>query len=227
MDTRLVELLSQLQTQLERGLPGLFALFAEWVISRSPGRQCRDRTPILMTVRGWAIGPTAIVLPFFGIERPVGVFVGVTLLAELGVFALAGRESIARADPFSRDWSTPRASRLYRAVDTLGRVHALASQRAISGPTECLSAAPLPPGFFSPHPTYPPALALRVWLGSQLPASSRPAQRALTTMLIVLSVALVVRLASGTMLRTMGPDASPPSADGGRKRCSRSGQSYY
>src|SRR4051812_6604317 len=94
---KLVEMFSQIQTQLNQGVPGLFALIAVFLLFALAGAAVsRDRTPILMTVRGWAIAAAlAIALPLVGVESLAVPIVPVGLLAVLGIFALV-RKGIER-----------------------------------------------------------------------------------------------------------------------------------
>jgi hypothetical protein len=210
MDPRLVQLLSQVQTQLKQGFPGLVALIAVSVLFALAGAAVsRDRTPILMTVRGWVIAAVlAIALPLFGVESLSVVLLAVALLAILGVFASLGGgidryaliPSLILGAPLLLLGCTVQSTFLDAYIHWLPNAQYLVQMGH-------LIAAPLPPGFHSLHPTYPPALALPVWIASRLLGefASGTAQ-ALTTMLIVLSVPLVARFASETSLRNSGSD---------------------
>ena len=212
MDPRLLELLSQVRTQLEQGLAGLVALIAICALFALAGAAVsRDRTLILMTVRGWLISTVlAIVLPLFGVERLAFIWAPVALLAGWGVFTVVRRgverysliPSVVFGAPLVLLGCTVPSTFMDAYNHWLPNAQYLVQ-------LDHLIAAPLPPGFYSLHPTYPPALALPVWMGSQLLGEfSIGTARAMTTMLIVLSVPLVVRLVNETMLRTSGPDAS-------------------
>jgi hypothetical protein len=210
MDPRLVQLLSQIQTQLKQGFPGLVSLIAVIVLFALAGAAVsRDRTPILMTVRGWVIATVlAIALPLFGVESLSVVLLAVALLAILGVFALlrggidryALIPSLILGAPLLLLGCTVQSTFLDAYIHWLPNAQYLVQMGH-------LIAAPLPPGFFSLHPTYPPALALPVWIASRLLGefASGTAQ-ALTTMLIVLSVPLVARFVSETSLRPSGSE---------------------
>jgi len=209
---QLVEMLSQIQAQLKHGLPGLFALIAVLALFALAGAAVsRDRTLILMTVRGWVIAAVlAIALPLVGIEGVAAAFVPVGLLAALGIFALLRRRIERYALIPSAVLGAPLVLLGCTVPSTFidAYMHWLPNAQYLVQ-LDHLIATPLPPGFYSLHPTYPPALALPVWMGSQLLGEfATGTARALTTMLIVLSVPLVVRLVSETMVRTSGPDPS-------------------
>jgi hypothetical protein len=202
MDSRLVELLSQIQTQLKQGLPGLIALIAVIMLFALAGAVVsRDRTLILMTVRGWVIAAVlAIVLPLFGIASLGVVLIVVSLLAVLGVFALlrggidryALIPSIVLGAPLLLLGCTVPSTFMDAYNHWLPNAQYLVQLGH-------LIAAPLPPGFYSLHPTYPPALALPVWMATELLGKfAIGTAQAMTTMLVVLSIPLVARFVSVT-----------------------------
>ena len=202
MDSRLVELLSQIQTQLKQGLPGLVALIAVIVLFALAGAVVsRDRTLILMTVRGWVIAALlAIVLPLFGIASLAVVLIVVSLLALLGVFALfrGGIDRYALIPSIVLGAPLLLLGCMVPSTFMDAYNHWLPNAQYLVQLGH-LIAAPLPPGFYSLHPTYPPALALPVWIASQLLGKfAIGTAQAMTTMLIVLSVPLVARFVSGT-----------------------------
>jgi hypothetical protein len=211
MDSRLVELLSQVQTQLKQGFPGLVALIAVCALFALAGAAVsRDRTLILMTVRGWVIAAVlAIVLPLCGIQNLAVILLPVALLALLGVVALvrAGVERYALIPSIVLGAPLVLLGCAVPSTFMDAYNHWLPNAQYLVQLNH-LIAAPLAPGFHSLHPTYPPALAVPVWIGSQLLGEfAIGTAQALTTILIVLSIPLVVRLVS--TLRTSGPDASP------------------
>jgi hypothetical protein len=204
MDSRLLELLSQVRTELATGLPGLIALIAVCALFALAGAAVsRDRTLILMTVRGWAISAVlAIALPLLGIKSLTAILVPLAVIAAFGVFALL-RRGVER---YALIPSVVLGAPLVVLGCTVPSVfmdaynHWLPNAQYLVQLNHLIE-APLPPGFYSLHPTYPPALALPVWIATQaLGEFSIGTARALTTVLIVLSVPLVARLARSTIV---------------------------
>jgi hypothetical protein len=214
MDGRLVELLAQLQSELTQGLPGLAALIAVTMLFALVGAALsRDRTLILMTLRGWAItAALAIALPLIGIRNLSAILIPLGLLALLGAFALF-RKGV---DRYALIPSLVVGAPLLLLGCTVPSTFTDAYTQWLPNAQYLVQLghlidAPLPPGFYSSHPGYPPALALPVWISSQLLGEfAIGTTRAQTALLVVLCMPLMARLVRATLERDTLVNAQVP-----------------
>jgi hypothetical protein len=187
-----ISLSSQATEQLVQGLPGLCGMVLAMILFCLSGALLsRDRSPLLMVIRGWALATVlAISLPLIGFQSLTAVLSILVFAAIGGSFALVRIPIDARGlGPAlllglplvllstivpSTYWDSytqwlPNASYLFQM--------------------DQLIAAPLPDGFYSRHPTYPPGLALPVYFASRITGHfASGAAHAFGSLLLVLAV---------------------------------------
>lgn len=204
---KLGDFLSLVVATLLDSLPGLLGLVLVLAIFGLAGAAIsRDRTPILLVVRGWAVATMlAITLPLAGTSGIAAVLYVMLALAGVGVL---------------RVWKYPLDTRSLMPCIVLGLplivlsamvpsiywdayTHWLPNAHYLTETDELIS-APLRVGFYSFHPTYPPALAMPAYLASQLSG-----EFAIGTAQSFCSAILILTLQHAIVaVRTLGQDSN-------------------
>jgi len=188
----MIALASQASAQLAQGFPGLCGLLFVMVAFCLTGALLsRDRSPLLMVIRGWALATVlAMLLPFVGF-RSLTVVLAIIVLA-----AIAGAFAVVRSPIDTRGlWPAIVVGLPLILLSTMvpstywdSYTHWLPNASYLFE-TDQLISAPLPQGFYSRHPTYPPALALPVYFASRLTGHfASGAAQALGSVLVVLAI---------------------------------------
>ena len=167
---------------------GLFIVLGVFMLAGAA--VSKDRTPLLLVICGWALSVTAsILIALVGIRSLTVVLAFMLLLAGLGAWRVRSRPVDTRMLLPSVLLGAPllALSAIVPSTYYDAFLHWLPNASYLVQANH-LIAAPLEPGFYSLHPTYPPALALPVYFASRLSGHFAPgAAQVLTGALLVLA----------------------------------------
>jgi len=192
MKQKLVDVWFQVIENLLANLPGIVGLVAAVGIFALAGAVLsKDRTPILMTLRGWAFATMlAMTLPLIGIRSLTVMLVFMGGMAATGIWRLRGRPIETRGLIQSLVLGAPLIV-LSAAAPSIfwdSYAHWLPNAQYLVQANQLIS-APLPPAFYSMHPTYPPALAVPIYVASRLTGQfAIGAAETLSSVILVLTV---------------------------------------
>jgi hypothetical protein len=168
---KLAEVLAIGWANLSQNLSGLIGLIGVFTLFALAGAAVsKERTLVLMIVRGWALTVLlAIVLALLSMRSLTTVLAALAVLAATGFWRLRRYPVDTRGLVPSLVLGAPLLilGAMVPATFFDTYLHWLPNARYLVE-FDHLIAAPLPAGFFSMHPVYPPALALPVYLASRL-----------------------------------------------------------
>ena len=192
MKQKLVEVWLQATENVLGHLPGMLGLVAAVGIFALAGAVLsKDRMPILMTLRGWAFATMlAMTLPLIGIRSLTVMLVLMGGMATAGIWRLRGHPIETRGLVPSLVLGAPLIV-LSAAAPSIfwdSYAHWLPNAQYLVQTNQLIS-APLPHAFYSMHPTYPPALAIPVYVASRLTGQfAIGAAETLSSVILVLTV---------------------------------------
>jgi len=170
------------------GMVGLFVVLGVFMLAGAA--VSKDRTPLLLVICGWALSVMAsILLALAGIRSLTVVLALMLFLAGVGAWRLRSCALDTRMLLPSLLLGAPLLVLCAIVPSTFydGFLHWLPNASYLVQANH-LIAAPLEPGFYSLHPTYPPALAMPVYLASRLTGYfAAGAAQVLTGALLVLA----------------------------------------
>ena len=171
MKKNLVDVLSHGTENLLGNLPGMMGLVgAVGIFALAGAVLSRDRMPMLMALRGWALATMlAMTLPQIGIRSLTVVLVIMGGMATAGIWSLRGHPIETRGLVPSLVLGVPLfvLSAVVPSIYWDSYLHWLPNAQYLVQ-TDQLISAPLPHAFYSMHPTYPPALAIPVYVASRI-----------------------------------------------------------
>ena len=192
MKQKLVDVWFQVTENLLGNLPGMLGLVAAVGIFALAGAVLsKDRMPILMTLRGWAFATMlAMTLPLIGIRSLTVMLVFMGGMATTGIWRLRGHPIETRGLIPSLVLGAPLIV-LSAAAPSIfwdSYAHWLPNAQYLVQTNQLIS-APLPHAFYSMHPTYPPALAVPIYVASRLTGQfAIGAAETLSSVILVLTV---------------------------------------
>jgi hypothetical protein len=200
---KLAEVLAIALSNLAQNLPGFVGLIGVFTLfALAGGAVSKERTPVLMILRGWALAVLlAIVLALLSIRSLTVVLGAIALLAAVGFWRLRHHPVDTRGLVPSLVLGAPllALSAMVPATFFDTYLHWMPNARYLVE-FDHLIAAPLPAGFYSKHPVYPPALAMPVYLASRLIGEfAVGAAHALTGALAVMATQQIVLMMAPAM----------------------------
>jgi hypothetical protein len=200
---KLAEVLAIGWSNLSQNLSGLVGLIGVFTLFALAGAAVsRERTLVLMIVRGWAL--TVLLAIGLSVRSLTTVLAALVVLAAIGFWRIRRYPVDTRGLLPSLVLGAPLLilGAMVPATFFDTYLHWLPNARYLVE-FDHLIAAPLPAGFFSMHPVYPPALAMPVYLASRMTGEfAVGAAQTLTGSLAVVTTQQIVLMMAPTLRST-------------------------